>query len=145
MGEESRSGGVSAFVDTSVLVRYLTGDPPEMLEPARRIVDETDMVVLTDVVLAEIAFVLLSFYRIPREAIVDALIDLLRKKNVAAHGLNKEIVIEALLLCRPSGRVSFADALLWAAARSAVPTGERPTIYSFDRRFPSEGVDVRGG
>jgi hypothetical protein len=42
---------MSAFVDASVLVRYLTADPPEMLDAARRIVDEVNALVLTDVVL----------------------------------------------------------------------------------------------
>ncbi|MDQ3387973.1 MAG: PIN domain-containing protein [Gemmatimonadota bacterium] len=135
---------MSAFVDTSVLIRYLTGDPPEMLDAARRIVDETERLMLTDVVLPETAFVLLSFYAVPREAIVDSLVDLLCKNNIAMHGLDKDVVIQALLLCRPSGRVSFADAMLWAVARSAAGS-EPATIFSFDQRFPSRGVDVRAG
>jgi predicted nucleic acid-binding protein len=137
---------VSAFVDTSVLVRYLTADPPEMLDVARRIVDETDPLVLTDVVLTESAFVLLSFYRVPRRAIVDGLVDLLHKENVAVHGLDKDLAIRALLFCRDSGRVSFADAMVWAAACSAAGATRSPaTVYAFDQRFPSEGLDVRGG
>lgn len=133
---------MSAFVDTSVLVRYLTGDPPEMLPAARRIVDETESLVLTGVVLAETAFVLQSFYRVPRQHIVDTLVELLRKSNLRTHGMDKDVVIHAVLLCRPSGRVSFADAMLWAAARSV---GAASTVYSFDERFPAEGVEVRAG
>jgi predicted nucleic acid-binding protein len=49
---------VTAFVDTSVVVRYLIGDPPHLLEAARRIVDSTLALTLTDVVIAETAFVL---------------------------------------------------------------------------------------
>lgn len=137
---------MSAFVDTSVITRYLTADPPEMLDEARRIIDETDPLVLTDVVVAETAFVLLSFYRVPRQAIVDGLIDLLRKQNIAVHGMDKDVVVRALLFCRGSGRVSFADAIVWAAARSATGVMKSPiTVYTFDQRFPSEGLDVRGG
>lgn len=135
---------MTAFLDTSVLIRYLTGDPPEMLAVARRIVDETDAVAITDVVLAETAFVLLSVYQVPRQAIVDTLVDLLHKANIALHCLDKATVIQALLLCRPSARVSFADAMLWATARSAAGAGQGfATIYSFDQRFPTDGVDVR--
>ena len=79
---------MKAFVDTSVLVRYLTGDPPEMLAAAKKVVDETPSLLLTDVVLAE----------------------------------------------------TFADALVWAVARSA---GDGSTVYSFDERFPGEGVEPR--
>lgn len=74
---------MSAFVDTSVLIRYLTGDPPEMLEGSRQIVDEVESVALTDVVLAETASVLLSVYGVPRSAIVDNLVELLCKENIA--------------------------------------------------------------
>ena len=132
-----------AFVDTSILIRYLTGDPPEMLDAARQIVDEVESVALTDVVLAETAFVLLSVYGVPRSAIVDSLVELIRKENIAIHELDKHVVVQALLLCRPSSRVSFADAMLWAAARSAATGEAPPVIYSFDQRFPAVGVDVR--
>ena len=69
MSGESGTGWVSAFVDTSVVVRYLTADPPEMVEAARRIVDDMGPLLITDVVLAETAFVILSFYGVPRSAI----------------------------------------------------------------------------
>ena len=49
---------------------------------------------------------------------VDGLIALLRKANIDTFRLDKDLVLEALLLCRPLGRVSFADALVWAVARS---------------------------
>jgi len=128
-----------SFIDTSVLVRYLTGDPPEMAAQAARIIDSGVQVTLTDTVLVETAYVLTTVYRFPRHAVVNALIELVRKRNVALFGLDLSTVIDGLLLCRPSGRVSFADAMIWAAARTA---GAR-IVYSFDARFPSAGVDVR--
>ena len=130
---------MSAFVDTSVLVCYLTGSPPEMLATAKAIVDETEALHLTGVVIAETAYVLLSFYEVPRVVVTDSLIDLLGKVNLRTHDLNKELAIQALLLCRSSNRVSVADALLWATARSTAPT---PYIYSLDKRFPGEGVEL---
>ena len=41
------------------------------------------------------------------------------KKNISPFTLEKSLVLQALLLCRPSGRVSFADAMVWAAGRSS--------------------------
>lgn len=130
-----------AFVDTSVLVRYLTGDPPDMAGQAAQILDGNIVLHLTDVAVIETAYVLTSVYKHPRQAIVDALIDLIQKQNIALFGLEKATVIDALLLCRPSGRVSFGDAMIWAAARS---TGA-PVVYSFDARFPSDAIEVRRG
>ncbi|AFV76550.1 putative nucleic-acid-binding protein, contains PIN domain [Thermus oshimai JL-2] len=129
---------LNALVDTSVLVRYLTGEPPELAEQAAAILDGDETLGITDVVLVETAYVLESFYGISRPQVVDALIALLQKANL--HPLNgrKDLWIEALLLCRPSRRVSFGDALLWATARLS-GVGR---VYTFDRRFPGEGVEL---
>jgi predicted nucleic acid-binding protein len=71
--------------------------------------------------------------------VVDNLILILQKTNIRPFALEKDAVLQALLICRPSGRVSFADALVWAAARS---TNDK-VVYSFDERFPHEGIEVR--
>ncbi len=130
---------MSGLLDTSIVVRYLTGDSPELAERAARVIDvETDLVV-TDVVLAETAYVLTSVYKVAREVVVDHLVAFVQKRNIRALGLEKDVVLLALLLCRPSGRVSFADAMVWAAAHSS---GLR-VVYSLDARFPADGVEVR--
>lgn len=133
-------GEQACFVDTSVLIRYLTGDMPERLEAATRILDESPTVYLTEGTLTETAYVLTSFYEVPRERVVDSLIDLVSKENVVLHGLDKGVAVQALLMCRPSKRVSFADALLWAAA---VSRKEPACVYSFDKRFPNVGLERR--
>jgi predicted nucleic acid-binding protein len=130
---------LSGFLDTSVVVRYLTGDPSELAEQAAKIIDEEDDLLVTDVVLTETAYVLTSVYQAPREIVVDHLIAFLQKENISPFGLDKGVVLHALLLCRPSGRVSFADAMVWAAARSA----SSKVVYSLDERFPSDGLEVR--
>ena len=130
---------MSAFLDTSVVVRYLTGDSPELAEQAAQIIDGEDGLKITDVVLAETAYVLTSIYQVPREVVVDHLIIFLQKRNISPFALDKGLVLQALLLCRPSGRVSFADALVWAAARSA----DSNVVYSLDERFPADGLEVR--
>ena len=129
---------MSSLLDTSVVVRYLTGDPPRLAARAAEIIDAGEPLSLTDVVVAETAYVLASVYGVPRDALVDSLIDFLQKRNVAVSGLDKGTVIQALMLARPSKRVSFADAMVWAAARSS----ELP-VYSFDDRFPGDGIELR--
>lgn len=126
------------LLDTSVLVRYLTGDPPAVAMRARDIIEDDGIVLVSDVVLLETAHVLRAVYSVPREALLDALISFIRRANVRTSDRPKEILVTALELCRPSGRVSIGDALIWAAARaSGVP------VHTFDQRFPSEGVEVR--
>lgn len=128
---------MAALVDTSVAVRYLVGDDARLAAAAAAIIESDEPLVIPPVALAETAYVLAAVYEVPREAVVDALIRFIQRRNVEVSGLPKTRVLEALLLCRPSGRVSFADALIWAEARAGgVP------LYTLDERFPERGVRV---
>jgi predicted nucleic acid-binding protein len=127
------------FLDASVLLRYLTDSPPAMAEQAERLIESEAELRITETALAETAYVMRRVYGLAREEIVDLLIAFLQRSNILVHGLDKQTTIAALLLCRPSGRVSVGDALIWAAARSAGPS----VVYSFDRRFPAEGIELR--
>jgi predicted nucleic acid-binding protein len=132
---------MAALLDTSVVVRYLTGDPPRLAARAARIIDARETLAVSDVVIAETAYVLASVYRVPRKEVVDSLVAFLQRRNIATLRLDKGTVVHGLLLCRPSNRVSFADAMVWAAAR----TVRAEAVYSFDERFPAEGVLVKRG
>ena len=129
----------TVFMDTNMVVRYLINDPPDQAEIVASIIDEVGNFWISDVVLNETAYVLRNRYALTREDIVDLLIGFVRKANVSVYGIDKDFVLRGLMMCRPSGRVSFGDAMVWAAARSA----EAEVIYTFDRRFPSVGVEVR--
>jgi predicted nucleic-acid-binding protein len=132
---------VSGFLDTSMIVRYLTDDPKALAEQSARVIDHEEDLLISDVVIAETAYVLTSVYKIPREVVVDTLILFLQKINIRPFALEKDSLLQALLLCRPSGRISFADALVWAAAQST----DEKVVYSLDARFPKDGVEVRMG
>jgi hypothetical protein len=69
-------------------------------------------------------------YGVPREEVVDSLVGLLRKRNIEAIDAEKALVADALLLCRPSGRVNYADARAHRVGK----------LYTFEERFPSEGL-----
>jgi predicted nucleic acid-binding protein len=126
------------FAETSILVRYLTADPPEMAQRAARLIESEEELCVTETILAETAHVLRRLYGVAREDVVDLLVRLLQRRNIRVHGLDKATVITAILLTRPSNRVSIPDALIWAAARCTAPS----TVYTFDRRFPREGIGV---
>ena len=130
---------MSGLLDANIILRYLLHSPPEQAAQAAEIIDSEEELFVTDVVLAEVAYVLRSVYLVPREEVIDSLIALLGKANLAPLGLARETVIQGLMLCRPSGRVSVADGMTWAAARSY---GIK-AVYTFDRQFPADGLDVR--
>ena len=122
-----------------MVVRYLIRDVPGLADQAAAIIDGQEDLWIIGVVLAETGHVLTSTYHISREDVVDQLIEFVRKANIQTYGVDKDLVVQGLLMCRPSARVSFADALIWAAASSA----GADVIYSLDQRFPSDGLEVR--
>lgn len=92
---------------------------------------------MTETVLLETAHVLERVLGHPRATVVDTLVAFVREPGVHLEGLREETVIRALLYCRPSRRVSFGDALLWAVAHQN--GGE---IYTFDARFPGSEITL---
>lgn len=131
---------MSGFLDTSVVIRYLTGDSPELADRAAIIIDGEDNLWITDIVLAEVAYLLTSVHQLSRTMVVDILVDLVQKENISTYAQDKGLVLQALQMSRPLGRVSFADALIWAEARSA----GSEVVYTFDQRFPSDGLELQG-
>ena len=130
---------MTRHLETSVVVRYLMTDPPEMGQRAAKLIESGTDLILSDTVVAETAHVLRSVYGVEREDRVDLLITLVQRAHISVRHLDKAVVVDALLRCRPSGRISVPDALIWAAARCDAPS----EVYSFDRRFPAEGIDLR--
>lgn len=127
------------FLDTNMIVRYLLGEPLEQAVQASQIIREAENLQVSGVALAETAYVLRSVYQVSRETIVDHLITLVKRDNISLHAMDKNLALQGLELCRPSGRVSIGDAMIWAAARTDGATA----IYTFDRRFPGDGIDIR--
>lgn len=117
---------MTAFVDTNVLVRHLTGDPPELAARATRYLATTAELLLPDMIFAEVAYVLESFYETPRAQVATTL------RAVLAFPAIR--VVDADLLQRAVEvyevhRLDFADAYLVASAeRTGVGI-----IASFDR------------
>ena len=80
---------------------------------------------------------LLRHYNVPRATVVDVLTEMTRKANIQVCELPRQRVIDALSLCRESGRVNFGDALIWACAAE-----DDAEVLTFDRRFPADQITV---
>lgn len=117
---------MSAFVDTNVLIRHLTGDPADMAARATAYLRSESELLLTDLIAAETVYVLESFYEAPRLQIANALRSLVAFDSV--------VCVDAALLLRAievyeTDRIDFAEAYLVACAES---TGVA-VVASFDR------------
>jgi predicted nucleic acid-binding protein len=119
---------LSAFLDTNVLVRHLTGDPPAQARQATAFLEGAEELLVPDLVVAEVVYVLESFYEVERPRVAE----LVR----AVVGFPAVVVVDAPLLLRALEvyeveRLDFAEAYLVASAEvSGVGT-----IASFDREI----------
>jgi predicted nucleic acid-binding protein len=62
---------LTAFVDSNVLVRHLTGDPPDQAKKAGEFLRTTEDLILVDLVVAEVVYVLESVYAVERERVAE--------------------------------------------------------------------------
>jgi predicted nucleic acid-binding protein len=117
---------LTAFIDTNVLVRHLTGDPPETAVRASRYLQSGEQLYLADLVAAEIIYVLESYYQAPREQIAGALRSLIALPSIIT--VDSSVLLRAVEVYEEE-RIDFAEAYLVACAES---TGV-DRISSFDR------------
>jgi predicted nucleic acid-binding protein len=117
---------LSAFVDSNVLVRHLTGDPPGQARQATDLLRSGEVLILVDLVAAEVIYVLESVYEVERERVAELVRAVLGFPTIT-------IVDEALLLraleIYEQYRIHFAESYLAACAElSGVGA-----VASFDR------------
>jgi len=116
-----------ALLDTNVLVRHLTGDPPAQARRATALLGGDDELILTDLIAAELVYVLESYYERPRKEVVQAVRSLLALPSVSS---DHELLLRAIELYEAE-RLDFADAYLCAASE----VSGIGTVASFDRRM----------
>ena len=118
---------MTALVDTNVLVRHFTGEPPELARRATAFLRAASLeeLVLIDLVAAELVFVLQSVYRQPRARVAHLLRAVL---GLPAIRCETASLLHRSLELYEAG-MDFTDAYL-------VATGEAhgiSEIVSFDR------------
>ena len=119
-----------------MLIRHLTGDPPEMAARATKALADTDELLLADLIVAECVYVLESFYEAPRGRVAElmrAAIALPTIKTLDAATLLRALEIYEV------DRLDFADAYLVSLAEA---TGVEQ-ILSFDKSIDRIGTVTR--
>lgn len=117
---------MSAFVDTNVLVRHLTGDPADLATRATAYLGSERELLLTDLVAAETVYVLASFYEAPRDEVASAVRSLIAFDSIVC--VDPALLLRAIEVYE-TDRIDFAEAYLVACAES---TGVGQ-MASFDR------------
>jgi len=117
------------LLDTNVVIRFLVRDGGKHYEMSKDIFRDIQSgkikVEFLDLIVAEIIYVLHSFYKHSKKEIVLKLIDLLSQENVYMQ--NKTIIFEALDVFA-TRNIDFADAILCAKKNL-----EGYEVMSFDK------------
>lgn len=119
------------WVDANVLLRFLTGEPKELAGKAASLMARAEngevTLVVSPLVVAEVVWVLKSFYRHSLEDIAGVLVPLMSADGVEVE--DRETLTQAIELARDKN-VDFVDAAL---ALQAARRGE--PVCSFDGDF----------
>jgi predicted nucleic acid-binding protein len=126
------------WVDANVIPQFLTKDPPEMAERSARLMAKAERgevsLYISLLMLAEVIWVLKSFYQYSMTAIAHVVISLISAPGIEVD--NRQLTIRAVELARDRN-VDFADTYL---VLQAAERGE--TICTFDesdfKRLPVE-------
>jgi predicted nucleic-acid-binding protein len=126
-----------AIIDTNLLVRYLTEDDPSKANDVKRILLKAAkgeiVLLIPSVVIAELVWVLQSYYKLERSEIVPLLNAILHTHGVEVS--DKAVVSNAIAIYGDR-TVDFIDAWIVAFAKAT----EVRTIYTFDRKH-FKGID----
>lgn len=127
---------VTAFLDTNVVVRHLTGEPAEQATNATALLASGRRLLLTDLVAGEIVYVLTSVCGVERPKVAMLLRSVIGFPSIAVVD---ELVLLRALEIYELDRLGFADAYLVASAeRSGVGC-----VASFDRGIDRVGTVER--
>lgn len=121
----------TCFIDTNLFIRYLTNDDPEKADRVDRLLDQaanTEIKLVTaEIVLAEVVWVLESFYKLEKMQITEML-----KAIISTPGLEVQNgkIVEKALQYYALKNMDFVDACIVALMKKQKIEG----IYSFDKK-----------
>jgi predicted nucleic acid-binding protein len=129
----------TALVDANIILRFLTQDPPDMAQKSKILFKQADEgsvgLVILPITIAEVVWVLESYYGYPKNQVEETLADFLCCEGLLVE--QKNLIQEALSLYQKYN-LDFADALMAATALRKGPL----SIFSFDRHFDRvEGIE----
>ncbi len=129
----------TCFVDTNLFIRYLTNDDPAKADSVEKLLDKASAgkirLITAEIVIAEIVWVLESYYKLKKEQIAQML-----QAMLATPGLEimNGKIIEKAINYYVSKNMDFIDAYIISLMEKLDITG----IYSFDKKHLSKITSI---
>lgn len=114
------------LIDTNLIIRFLVNDEPQKVDRIEKFLSNKDKKVLQDTIVAEIVWVLSSFYKLPKLSIIEKIRALINTENIECNNS----LLEEVFSLWEEYNISFIDAFLAAIAKQ-----QNIRIYSYDEKF----------
>jgi predicted nucleic acid-binding protein len=128
------------FVDTNVFVRYLTGDDEgkadDVAKLLRKAAKGSVRLITTDIVIAELVWVLSSFYEQPVSVIADLVRAILNTEGLKIDGSER---IESAVEIFEESQIDFIDAYIIGYMRLKSVAA----LCSYDKKHLSQFPDIK--
>jgi len=128
------------FVDTNVFVRYLTADDEIKAEAVEHLLIRAKngeiKLITSHIVIAELVWVLSSFYEIEDSAIADLIRSILLTEGLTVDNGD---FLESVLKIFEAGSIDFIDAYIIGYMRSK----GLAKLYSYDKKHLSKFEDIK--
>ena len=124
---------MTGFLDTNVLIRHLTGDPPDLAQRATEFLSNAEELLVPDLIVAEVVYVLESFYEQERPRIAELVRAIIAFPAITV--LDQDLLLRAIEVYEID-RIDFAEAYLVASAERS----DINVVVSFDRSIDRVGT-----
>ena len=111
-------------LDANIIIRFLVDDDKEKTNAIEKLIRSNETLILTDVTIAEIIWVLSSYYKEPKKDIVKKITALIHLPSIKC---NKKVIITALSFFEKHN-IDWIDAYLAAYTKE----NDLKEIYSYD-------------
>lgn len=127
---------VKNLIDTNLIIRFLVNDDPQKVSQVEKLLkDKNNKNILLDTVVAEIIWVLASYYSLDKKDIIEKMQALIYVDSIECNSL----LLSKSLLVWEKNAISYIDAYLAAVAELG-----GITLYSYDKRLQAiESIIVK--
>src|SRR3990172_12961570 len=115
------------LIDTNLIIRFLVNDDSDKASRVKKVLQEDkNTKILLDTVVAEIVWVLSSYYEQDKLSIIDKIRALIHVKTISCN----KILLDRSLAIWENNNISFIDSYICATAQL-----KNLKIYSYDFKF----------
>ena len=115
-------------IDTNVLLRMVLGDVQSQVDSIRRLVQQHDMLAISDLAITEMVYVLEKSQKVSRKLVNEFIYSLLSNQHL---NINRPLFQRVLPLYEKYPSESFNDCCLAVYAK----LNKQTPLYTFDKKF----------